>query len=66
MSDLVEMLGFVACVGLIAGVIEFWMDPEETANRLGRCIAAFRLGLRGQKLEKSGDESSDTSPPKIS
>jgi len=54
MWDLLEVFGTYALMWM---VISFWMEPEQTMNRLGRCIAAFRRGLAGLPTEPKEQES---------
>jgi hypothetical protein len=54
MWEMVEILGVYT---LMWAAMSFWMEPEQTMNRLGRCIAAFRRGLAGLPTEPKEQES---------
>lgn len=59
------MWEILECMGgmfLIIALMDFWSDPEEASERLGRCIRAFRRGLSGELTERR-DASESTPQP---
>lgn len=57
MCDLLEVLEVLGTCTLMWAAMSFWMEPEQTMNRLGKCIAAFRRGLAGLPTERQEHES---------
>jgi len=62
MWDLLEVFGYFALIPAFLLLMEFWDDPEETSERLGRCVRAFRRGLSGQTAERSTEQVSESKP----
>ena len=52
-----EILEVTGGMFLMWALMDFWFDPEEASERLGRCIRAFRRGLSGQATERTAQES---------
>jgi len=50
---MLEVVGFFASLAAVFWGLAFLVDPEAAANRLGRCIHAFRRGLSGKTIERS-------------
>lgn len=48
MWELLEVFGVFALFPALGWLMDFYSDPEEASERLGRCIYAFRRGLSGQ------------------
>jgi hypothetical protein len=64
MSDFLGFLG-LSCLVLAIGLVGFFSsfsDPEKAAEKLGRCVAAFRRGLKGETTQGNaeGPPSSNT------
>jgi hypothetical protein len=57
MWDLLEVFGFYALFAGFLWLMDFFSDPEEAFERLGRCIYAFRRGLSGQATEGTAQQS---------
>jgi hypothetical protein len=57
MWELLEVFGVFALFPALSWLMDFYSDPEEASERLGRCIYAFRRGLSGQATERTEQQS---------
>jgi hypothetical protein len=64
MWEIVSTFGLIAavyaCFHALQWITEFFGDPEQTLERLGGLVGAFRRGLAGKS---SGRAESPVSPP---
>lgn len=62
MWDLLETL----CM-MVLPIVFFWVlfNPEEAAEKLGRCIAAFRRGLEGKTSDQDEQQPSSQQEPPV-
>jgi hypothetical protein len=59
MWDLLEFLGYCALPIVFFSVL---FDPEGAAEKLGRCVAAFRRGLEGETTQDNTEHEPVSNP----